>query len=263
MGVRQAFLGVIQRMQPAKAIVLAAGKGTRMKSDLPKVLAKAGGRAMVRYVVDALLEAGVAEVIVVVGYRAELVRAELAGIPQVSFAEQTEQLGTGHAVMMCREHLAGFAGPVIIVTGDSPLLQVSSVQALLAEQQRTGAACVLGTAYKDDPHGLGRIKRDAAGNFLGIVEQKDASAEEQAITEVNMSTYVFETPALLSALDQLTTTNAQAEYYITDCPTILLRAGRQVEALAALQPCEALSVNTVEDLAAVEVELRKSVVSGP
>ncbi len=135
------------------------------------------------------------------------------------------------------------------------------MQALLAEQQRTGAACVLGTAHKDDPHGLGRIKRDAAGNFLAIVEQKDATVAEQAITEVNMSTYVFETPALLTALNQLTTANAQAEYYITDCPAILLRAGRQVEALAALQPCEALSVNTIEDLAAVEAELKRQLTS--
>jgi UDP-N-acetylglucosamine diphosphorylase/glucosamine-1-phosphate N-acetyltransferase len=244
------------------AIVLAAGKGTRMQSELPKVLIPVAGRPMVRYVVDALREAGVAKIVVVVGYKAELVREELAGEPGVDFALQAEQLGTGHAVMMCREHLTGRTGPVIIVTGDSPMLQVSSVRSLLDEFAATQPACLLGTAHRDDPTGLGRIVRDPVtkegdGKFVGIVEHKDCTPEQLKVTEVNMSTYVFNAPDLLASLDQITTNNAQGEYYVTDCPGLLLKAGKDVRALAALQPCEALSVNTLADLDVVEAEMKK------
>lgn len=228
-----------------------------MESELPKVLVPACGRAMIRYVIDGLREAGVGKIIVVVGYQADLVRQELSDEENLVFVEQTEQLGTGHAVMVCREELAGHDGPVVIVTGDSPMLQASSVRALLDEFESTAPACLLGTAHRDDPTGLGRIVRDESGAFTGIVEQKDATPAQQAITEVNMSTYLFAGPKLLTALDSLTTDNAQQEYYITDCPGILLGKGEDVRALAALQPCEALSVNTMEDLGVVEEEMRR------
>ncbi|MEX2169690.1 MAG: NTP transferase domain-containing protein [Pirellulales bacterium] len=246
----------------AVAIVLAAGKGTRMKSDLPKVLVPVCGRAMIRYVLDALRAAGSGRILVVIGYRSDLVLQELAGEPGVEFVEQTEQLGTGHAVMVCREALAGHKGPVLVVAGDSPMLQVSSLQMLFAEFARDRPACLLGTAIRDNPHGLGRIVRDDQGEFLAIVEEKDATPEQRAITEVNMSTYVFDGVSLLWALDQLTTNNAQAEYYITDCPSILRNAGKAVQALAALQPCEALSINTPEELSVVEREMRNVPRSG-
>lgn len=239
------------------AIVLAAGKGTRMKSDLPKVLVPVGGRAMIHYVVDGLRAAGVERIVVVVGYQADLVRAELKGAPGVSFALQAEQLGTGHAVMMCRDALSEHEGPVVIVTGDSPMLQASSVRTLLDDFAATRPACLLGTAHRDDPTGLGRIVRDAGGRFTGIVEQKDATPDQQRITEVNMSTYVFDAAELLASLDAITTDNAQGEYYVTDCPGVLLAEGKDVRALAALQPCEALSINTVDDLAVVEAEMEK------
>ena len=240
------------------AIVLAAGKGKRMASNLPKVLVPVCGRPMIRYVVEAVRAAGIARILVIIGYRGELVRAELAGEPGVEFVEQTEQLGTGHAVMMCREALAAAEGPVLILAGDSPMVQVSSLQALLAEFARRRPACLLGTATKADPSGMGRIVRGSAGDFEAIVEEKDASAAQRAITEVNMSTYIFSPAALLGALDQLTANNAQGEYYLTDCPGVLKAAGELVLALPALQPCESLSINTVEDLAAVEAEMKKS-----
>lgn len=243
--------------QPALAIVLAAGKGTRMKSELPKVLVPVSGRAMVRFVIDALREAGIDQIIVVVGYRAELVRNELAGEPGVSFAEQREQLGTGHAVMMCRDQLARHAGPVLVVAGDSPMLQPSSVSRLLEEFHRGAYACLMGTVARENPTGYGRIVRDAEGRFFGIVEEKDASEAQRAIREVNVSTYLFDSADLLRALEGLTDENAQKEYYITDCPTILMSAGKRVEALQVLQPCEALSINSVEELAVVEQELAK------
>ncbi len=244
-------------MMTKQAIVLAAGKGTRMQSDLPKVLFEACGRPMITYVIDVLERAGIERIVVVVGYKAELVREALAGRSSVTFAEQTEQLGTGHAVMMCRAAIQGHTGPILIVTGDSPLIQQSSVEKLLADFSASQPACLLGTLHKADPTGLGRIVRDGSGAFEGIVEEKDATSEQRAITEVNMSTYVFEAAELLGALDQLTDENRQREYYITDCPGILKREGKQVRALAVLQPCESLSVNTLEDLKIVEEEMRK------
>jgi bifunctional UDP-N-acetylglucosamine pyrophosphorylase/glucosamine-1-phosphate N-acetyltransferase/UDP-N-acetylglucosamine pyrophosphorylase len=239
------------------AIVLAAGKGTRMKSDLPKVLCQAAGRPLVQYVLDALREAGVSRILAVVGYRSDLVRAALAGQPDLEFVEQTEQLGTGHAVLMCRQQLAAHQGPVFIVTGDSPLTQASSIRALFEQYDASQSACVLGTLEKDDPTGLGRIVRDDEGRFLSIVEEKDATEREKQIKEVNMSSYVFDAAELVAALDQLKNDNRQQEYYLTDCPGILQAHGKDVRALPILLPCEALSVNTVEDLAVVEAELRK------
>lgn len=239
------------------AIVLAAGKGTRMKSELPKVLIPVCGRPMIEYVLDALDAAGIDEMLVVVGYRADLVRQTLAGRPKVRFVDQTEQLGTGHAVMMCREALAGHVGPVLIVAGDSPLAQPSSLSSLLAEFDLRRPACLLGTAHKDNPQGLGRIVRDEAGQFERIVEEKDASHQQRRITEVNMSCYVFAGPELLFALDHIRPANAQSEYYLTDCPGVLKAAGRTVEALPVLKPIEALSINTHEELAAVEAVLKQ------
>ncbi len=240
------------------AIILAAGKGKRMVSDLPKVLLPVCGRPMVRYVVDAVREAGIERMVVAVGHRAEMVRRELAGEPGITFAEQTEQLGTGHAVMMCREALAEHDGPVLILAGDSPMVQVSSLRAVLGEFAAERPACLLGTATKSDPSGLGRVVRDSAGDFLAIVEEKDATPSQRAVTEVNMSTYVFQPADLLWALERLTADNAQREYYLTDCPGVLKAAGRKVVAVNVLQPCEALSINTPAELAAVEAEMKKS-----
>ncbi|MEQ1905966.1 MAG: sugar phosphate nucleotidyltransferase, partial [Pirellulaceae bacterium] len=145
----------------------------------------------------------------------------------------------------------------VVVAGDSPMMQADSVRKILQEARSTGAACVLGTLKHPNPHGLGRIVRDSAGNFERIVEEKDATPEERTINEVNMSTYVFDAAELLKGLDQLTDTNQQKEYYITDLPAIMLAKGLTVRALPVLQPIEALSVNTVEHLAEVERELQR------
>ena len=244
-------------MQQPVAVVLAAGMGTRMKSDLPKVLVPALGRPMIEYVLDALATAGIGKTIVVIGYRADDVRQTLANRKNLEFALQTERLGTGHAVKMAQPLLTGHLGPVVIVAGDSPMLQAASVGKLLAHFQQHQPACLLGTLHKPNPAGLGRIVRDAAGQFAGIVEEKDATAEQRKITEVNMSTYVFDGPELLHALDQLKNDNRQKEYYLTDCPGILRREGKRVEALPVLQPCEALSINTVDELAVVEAEMQR------
>lgn len=240
------------------AVVMAAGKGTRMKSDLPKVLFPVCGRPMVEYVLDTLSASGIDQTLVVVGYRADDVKKTLAGRPGLTFVEQAQQLGTGHAVMMCKEQLAGHDGPVLVVTGDSPLLQRESVKKLLAEYEQEHPACLLGTIHKDNPHGLGRIVRDAAGEFQAIVEEKDATPQQRQITEVNMSTYLFNCRDLLFALDRIQANNSQKEYYITDCPGVLRAAGKRVRALPVLKPIEALSINNVEELAVVEAAMRKS-----
>lgn len=242
-----------------------------MKSDLPKVLFPVLGRPMIEFVLDALAAAGIQRVIAVVGYRAEAVEQAVDvylrhgtsvesrphPVPiSVEYALQSERLGTGHAVKMAAPLLASHAGPVLIVTGDSPLLQPSSVKSLLAHFEQQRPACLLGTLHKTNPAGLGRIVRDAAGEFVGIVEEKDATDPQRQITEVNMSTYLFDCRELLHALDRLRNDNRQQEYYLTDCPGILRQEGKRVQALPVLKDCEALSINTTEELQLVEAEMR-------
>ena len=228
-----------------------------MKSDLPKVLCPVLGRPMIEFVLDALAASGVGRVIAVIGYKADAVRQALADRSGVEYVLQTERLGTGHAVKMARPLLVGQTGPVLVVAGDSPLIQAVSVRRLLDHFREHRPACLLGTLHKPNPVGLGRIVRDASGGFIGIVEEKDATPEQRLITEVNMSTYIFDAPQLVHALDQLQNENRQREYYLTDCPGILRSEGKRVEALPILQPCESLSINTVEELALVEAEMRK------
>lgn len=246
-----------QRHPDAAAVVLAAGKGTRMKSDLPKVLCPVMGRPMVQFVLDALSAAGVDRQIVVVGYAADSVKSALADrSPVVQFAIQSEQLGTGHAVQMCRDQLSSVSGPTIVLAGDSPLVQPDSLRTLLDYFYQHRPALLLGTLNKADPTGLGRIVRDQNESFIGIVEHKDASEDQRKITEVNMSTYVFNTPDLLWALENLGNDNAQNEYYLTDCASLLRRDGRRVEALPVLADCESMSINDPEQLRLVDQAMR-------
>ncbi len=239
------------------AVVLAAGKGTRMKSELPKVLVPVRGRPMIEYVLDALEAVGVDQTLAVVGYRQELVEQTLAHRHGLKFIPQPEQRGTGHAVMMCRPLLAGHDGPVVVLTGDSPLVQRVSLEKLLAEFDRSRPACIVGTVHKDDPTGLGRVLRDEQRHFTAIVEEKDATDEQRKITEVNMSCYVFNNADLLYALEHIRNDNRQQEYYLTDCPGVLKDAGRQVLAMDVLLPCESLSINNMDELAVVEQQMQR------
>ncbi|MEM1228476.1 MAG: NTP transferase domain-containing protein [Planctomycetota bacterium] len=241
-----------------QVIILAAGKGTRMNSELPKVLCRVVDRPMIHFVVDAADAAGIHRKVVVVGYQADLVQAELADREddQLDFVVQTEQLGTGHAVQMCEAMLADHQGLTLVVAGDSPLIQPDSLRKLLSHFESTQPALLLGTLEKDDPTGLGRIVRDATGQFTGIVEHKDASESELAIREVNMSTYLFATADLRWALERLSNDNAQGEYYLTDCARLLHESGRPVEALPVLQPCESLSINNPDELKLVDETMR-------
>lgn len=246
-------------MSSPVAVVLAAGKSTRMKSEVPKVLHKVCGRQMIDYVLDAARAAGASKLVVVVGHRADLVRDALKHHSDVVFAEQTEQKGTGHAVLMCEQALTGHQGATLILAGDTPLLKGDSLKALLDAREQAGAACVIGTAKTDNNDGLGRIVRDSSGRFDRIVEQKDATPEQRKITEINTGCYAFSTPHLLASLHQIRPNNAQSEYYLTDCPRILMDQGHSVIAACTLTLEEALGVNTRVQLAEVRSSIQASI----
>ncbi|KAA0139840.1 NTP transferase domain-containing protein [Gimesia chilikensis] len=238
-------------MSAPAAVILAAGKSTRMKSELPKVLHPILGRPMIEYVLDAARSAGCEKIVVIVGHKAEEVKAALSHHPDVEFALQADQKGTGHAVMMSADNLTEHDGPVLVLAGDTPLLKGSSLSRLLEVQQQQNAACVVGTAITEANEGLGRIVRDTNGSFLRIVEQKDATPEEAAILEINTGCFAFDGRQLFKALNQVRPNNNQAEYYLTDCAEILLKDGETVLAETAFNIQEALGVNTQEQLAEV------------
>jgi UDP-N-acetylglucosamine diphosphorylase/glucosamine-1-phosphate N-acetyltransferase len=233
------------------AIILAAGKGTRMKSDLPKVAVPMGGRPLIRYVLDATFGAGIERVVAVVGYRRDVV-AEAIGPSEVTLAVQEEQRGTGHAVMMAVPHLAGQVGPVVVLAGDIPLIRAGTIRALLDHHAATGAAVTVLTADLDDPFGYGRIVRLPDGRVTGIVEEKDATPEQRAIREINSSIYAFDWAFLEPSLAKLTSHNAQGEYYLTDTLRMAFDAGLVVSAIKVSDPAEVSGVNTVEQLAELE-----------
>jgi bifunctional UDP-N-acetylglucosamine pyrophosphorylase/glucosamine-1-phosphate N-acetyltransferase len=237
-------------MSAPLAIVLAAGKSTRMKSALPKVVHPLFGRPMVEYVFDAARAAGVERLVVVVGHRAEEVKSILAHHPDVEFALQAEQKGTGHAVMMCLPALQSHNGPVLILSGDTPLLKTESLKKLLAAQE-AGVAAVIGTATTSANEGLGRIVRLPDGEFLRIVEERDATPAEKKIQEINTGCYAFDGQRLASALQRLKPTNAQGEYYLTDAPALLKEDGDLVAAAECFSIEEAMGVNTRIQLADV------------
>lgn len=235
------------------AIILAAGKGTRMKSDLPKVLHEVAGKPMVWWVVQACKEAGADLCVVVVGYKGELVREALAGEEGVAFVEQTEQLGTAHAAQMAEPVFADRAvSDIFVLAGDGPLIRGKTLARLLEVHRRTGAASTLATSVIEDPTGYGRIVRAADGGFSAIVEQKDATPEQLTINEVNPSYYCFRGDLLFKSIDQVGSNNSQGEYYITDCPGLLKRQGQTVTVVDAVPPEDVLSINTLDQLAEVD-----------
>ncbi|HEU5115741.1 MAG TPA: NTP transferase domain-containing protein, partial [Isosphaeraceae bacterium] len=246
-------------MQGPVAIILAAGHGKRMKSERAKVLHEVCGQPMIQYVVDAARKAGAKSLVVVVGYAGDQVRQALADEPDVRFAEQVEQLGTGDAVKAARPLLEGYSGPALVLVGDEPLLRPDPLKALLARQSEEHAACLMGTVELEDPTGFGRIIRDNAGRFLKIVEQRDCQPEEAAVREVNPSCYVFQLPLLWEVLDQLGTGNVQHEYYLTDAPEMLLSMGHKVLAERRLAPEDALGVNNRVHLSQAQAIMQKRI----
>lgn len=246
-------------MSQLLAIVLAAGKSRRMKSDRPKVLHQICGKPLVAYVLDAIRAAGATRILVVVGFGADEVRHALKDQRDVEFVDQPEQLGTGHAVEMCRGKVGRHSGPIAVLAGDMPLIRGETLRKLVDAQRTELAACALGTATLDKPHGFGRVLRDERGEFLGIVEQRDANDSERSVREVNLSFYVFHGPALLDALLKLRPTNAQQEFYLTDCTSILRSQGRRVVALPVIPLDEAVGVNSRAELALAAAAMQRRI----
>lgn len=236
------------------AVILAAGKGTRMKSALPKVLHRVGGRPMLGHVLAVAAQAGAARSVTVIGFGADAVREEIG--PASEFVVQAEQLGTGHAVMQAREALAGYDGTVMVLCGDTPLLTADLLSRLYAAHREAGAKATVLTARMADPAGYGRVIRDG-GRVVRIVEQKDANPAELAVDEINTGIYCFESRPLLAALDGLTCDNKQGEYYLTDVIGIFVAQGAKVWALTAGDERETLGINSRRQLAEAEKILRR------
>lgn len=242
-------------MKDIIALILAAGKGTRMKSSMPKVLHKVGGVPMVEQVLRAVKAAGTQRQIVVVGFGSEAVQEYLGGRAETVVQEQ--QLGTGHAVMQAEPLLAGVSGTLLVTCGDTPLVTEDTFRQMLAHHEKTKAAATVLTAVMPDPTGYGRVIRDAAGQVVKIVEQKDGSPEELAVREVNAGIYCFDMDLLWQMLHNVTNDNAQGEYYLTDIIGMLVRSGKVVSAFAAPDYQETLGVNSRLQLAEAEGVLRR------
>ena len=239
------------------AVILAAGKGTRMKSKLPKVLHKVGGHPMLEHVMDAAEAAGCRDNVVVIGHGAELVR-ELVG-DRARIALQAEQLGTGHAVLQAADTLKDFTGTVMILCGDTPLLEAEELEKFYAEHVKSGAAATVMSALMDDPFGYGRILRDANGDVAGIVEQKDASEEQKQIKEINTGNYCVEAPLLFEVLRTLGNNNAQGEYYLTDVLAKLRAMGKKVGGVITADSEMIMGVNSRRQLAEAESVMRRRI----
>ncbi len=239
------------------AVILAAGKGTRMRSKYPKVLHKVGGKPMLQHVIDAATATGCDEKIIIVGHEAELVE-KMIGM-QGKTALQAEQLGTGHAVMQTAEALKNFTGTALILCGDTPLLDGEELKKFCAAHKASGAAATVLTAVMDDPFGYGRIVRDVDGNVQAIVEQKDATEAQKAIKEINTGIYCMECPLMFDVLSTLTNNNAQGEYYLTDVLQKLNQSGKKVGGVITGDSYMVMGINSRKQLSVAEAVMRQRI----
>ena len=238
------------------SIILAAGEGKRMKSNTAKPLQQAAGKALVEWVTDTATQAGSDENIVVIGHKAEDVKAYLGD--RVTYAYQHEQLGTGHAVR-CAKDFLGEEGQTLILFGDTPLITAETLKKLREHHIASGNTVTVLSAMVEDPTGYGRIIRDADGNFVKSVEHKDATEAELASREINSGMYIFDTKELREALDLIQPNNAQGEYYLPDTLTIIKEKGLKVDAYALDDPEDITGVNDQEQLAAAAVVIRRRI----
>ena len=239
------------RDQRALAVViLAAGKGTRMKDPgKAKVMHTIGDRPMVAYVIDLARSVGAAKTLLVVGWRRESIMEYFSPGPgDLTFVVQEEQKGTGHAVMQTKDALADFTGDVLVLSGDVPLLTEKTLRALLGYHRTAGARATILTAEVTDATGYGRIVRDSGDAVVRIVEEKDTSRAEKKIREINSGIYLFDKVALFEGLEKLTTDNAQGEYYLTGIFEFFRDRRWQVSAVKCLDPLEVAGINDLEQL---------------
>ncbi|AIE58577.1 bifunctional UDP-N-acetylglucosamine diphosphorylase/glucosamine-1-phosphate N-acetyltransferase GlmU [Bacillus methanolicus] len=244
-------------MSTRYAIILAAGKGTRMKSKLYKVLHPVCGKPMVQHVVDQVSKLNINEIVTIIGHGAEKVKEQLGG--QSKYALQQEQLGTAHAVMQAKEMLAGKEGVTIVVCGDTPLIKAETMEALFRHHEETNAKATILTAKLEDPTGYGRIIRNGEGFVEKIVEHKDATEDERTVKEINTGTYCFDNIALFQALQHVSNDNVQGEYYLPDVIEILKKQGETVSAYQTEDFEETLGVNDRVALAEAERIMRKRI----
>ena len=237
-------------------VILAAGKGTRMKSSRPKVLHPLAGRPVIEHVLRAVDALRADSTVVVIGHGADDVRTALAPRTSLQFAVQSPQLGTGHALLQAESALAGKTGTVLLVYADVPLLQVSTLSRLIEHHRSTKAAATVLTTELAEPCGYGRIVRDSAGRIARIVEERDASGAEREIKEINSGIYCFDAAPLFRALARLAADNAQGEYYLTDLVAAYRKDRRVVETLLIDSPAELRGVNSRVDLSELGAILR-------
>ncbi|MEK7409694.1 MAG: bifunctional UDP-N-acetylglucosamine diphosphorylase/glucosamine-1-phosphate N-acetyltransferase GlmU [Acidobacteriota bacterium] len=237
---------------PLTVVILAAGLGTRMKSKKAKVLHQAGGRALIGHVAGTALELTSPDrIFVVVGSQAEQVQAAVSA-EGLGFIHQAEQKGTGHALMVCRERLAGLPGLLAVLYGDCPLLSTATLRELVERQRNSTAAATVITTVLEDPAGYGRVLRDESGRVRAIVEQKAAAPDELAVREINSGIYCFRADLLWKHIDEIRPDNPAREYYLTDIVEIFGRAGYGVEPFLLAEPAEVLGINTRAELAEVD-----------
>ena len=222
-----------------------------MKTAMPKVLHPICNRPMLSYCLDACRQVGCDKLAVVVGFGAEAVQAAFADDADIVWIKQDPQLGTGHAVQLCREALEGLSGELLILAGDGPLVQAETLSQLLSVHRRRKAACTLATSIMTDPGSFGRVIRDETGELAGIVEYLDASEAQHMIREVNVSLYCFDVEKLLEVIDDLRNDNAKGEYYLTDTLGMLKAKGYTLAAVAAVPEADVLSINDRVQLAEV------------
>jgi UDP-N-acetylglucosamine diphosphorylase/glucosamine-1-phosphate N-acetyltransferase len=242
---------MIPNLSKVSCIILAAGKGVRMKSDLPKVLHILNGKPLIGYVLDTVSSLNLRKVAVVIGCQGEMV-IDFLKDKDVEFVWQKEQLGTGHAVIQSEPIFRDLDGDLLVLCGDVPLLRTETVIDLLKTHQQKKAKATVLTSVLDDPKGYGRIIRDKNGDFERIVEDKDAILEERKIKEINTGEMCFSAPVLFSALKQVKRDNLQKEYYITDVLGILKENGEKVEAMRVQNPWETKGINSTSELLQME-----------
>ncbi|MGQ9630747.1 MAG: bifunctional UDP-N-acetylglucosamine diphosphorylase/glucosamine-1-phosphate N-acetyltransferase GlmU [bacterium] len=245
-------------MEGLAIVVLAAGEGKRMKSKLPKVLHRVGGRPMIESVLENARGVPAERTVVVVGFGGEMVVSALKGWNGIECVWQREQLGTGHAVMQAERAVAG-ARDVLVIYGDIPLCPSSTLVDLVELHRAKGAHATVLTATLEDPSGYGRVIRGDSGEVLGIVEERDADPQQRAIKEINTGIGCFDRKLLFDALARIGADNDQGEYYLTDVIGILARDGRRVQARIAEDPIDVMGINSRQELALANSILRERI----
>jgi bifunctional UDP-N-acetylglucosamine pyrophosphorylase/glucosamine-1-phosphate N-acetyltransferase len=238
------------------AIILAAGRGTRMKSETPKVLHRILGKPIIDYVLESIKGAGVPEIILVAGYGSALLRD---AVKDTRIVVQKELLGSGDAVKTVKKAFRNYPGNVLVVCGDTPLIRSETIKGLIEKHTSSGASATVLTAKLSDPTGYGRIARDDAGRVSGIVEQEKTNLYEEVINEINAGTYCFKTADLFRALESVKPNNKKKEIFLTDAIAILKNKGALIESYLAEDPDEAIGVNTRRDLAASSAILKERI----